>query len=69
LWNAVKELQPPGRPFARGNAVVQTFAPQLPAPGAKIFRETERYWIARGVNVRSTLWAGPRGGAPFAAVA
>jgi len=38
---------------------------QLPR-GAKIMRLTEKYWQDKGVNVRSTMWAGPRGGAPFA---
>jgi hypothetical protein len=33
----------------------------------KPLRETERYWAGRGVNTRSTMWPGPRGGAPFAA--
>ena len=28
-------------------------------------RETEQLWRRRGINVRSTLWNGPRGGAPF----
>jgi hypothetical protein len=28
----------------------------------KALRQTEMYWRRRGVNVRSTLWAGPRGG-------
>jgi hypothetical protein len=33
----------------------------------KPLRETERYWAERGVNTRSTMWSGTRGGAPFAA--
>jgi predicted nuclease with RNAse H fold len=33
----------------------------------KPLRETERYWAERGVNTRSTMWSGARGGAPFAA--
>ena len=28
-------------------------------------RKTEQFWRKRSVNVRSTLWDGPRGGAPF----
>jgi hypothetical protein len=51
-------------------------------PEAKPLRETERYWARRrgpagrsrkvelplrAVNVRSTMWAGPRGGAPMTA--
>ena len=34
--------------------------------GRKEMRETKSSWEGRGVNVRSTLWCGPRGGAPFA---
>lgn len=34
---------------------------------AKPLRACEARWVARGVNTRSTLWNGPRGGAPFAA--
>jgi hypothetical protein len=33
----------------------------------KPLRETERYWAKRGVNTRSAMWSGTRGGAPFAA--
>ena len=33
----------------------------------KPLRETERYWAERGVNTRSTMWSGTRGGAPFTA--
>lgn len=33
----------------------------------KPLRRTERYWNQRGVNVRSTLWAGARGGAAMTA--
>lgn len=33
----------------------------------KPLRETEQYWKSRGVNVRSSLWAGPRGGAAMTA--
>jgi hypothetical protein len=37
------------------------------ARGAKLLRLTEQYWKEKGANVRSTMWAGARGGAPFAA--
>lgn len=33
----------------------------------KPLRCTEEYWRQRGINVRSTLWAGPRGGAAMTA--
>lgn len=33
----------------------------------KPLRQTEKLWFDRKVNVRSTLWWKPRGGAPFAA--
>jgi hypothetical protein len=33
----------------------------------KPLRRTEEYWRDRKVNVRSTLWAGPRGGAAMTA--
>lgn len=39
--------------------------PPLSLP--KPLRATEAYWRDQGINVRSTLWNGPRGGAPFAA--
>jgi hypothetical protein len=66
-WRELARLTPLDRPFPRGSQVVGAFAPNLPSRGAKVFRETEAYWIRKGVNVRSTTWAGPRGGAPFAA--
>ena len=66
-WQKVAGLTPLDRPFPRGGQLVAAFAPNLPSRGAKVFRETEAYWIRKGVNVRSTIWAGPRGGAPFAA--
>ena len=66
-WQEVAILTPLDRPFPRGGQLVGAIAPNLPSRGAKVFRETEKYWIRKGVNVRSTTWAGPRGGAPFAA--
>jgi hypothetical protein len=64
-WQKVAELTPLDRPFPRADQLVRTFAPQLPAYGEKLYRETETFWIRKGV--RSTTWCGPRGGAPFAA--
>jgi hypothetical protein len=44
------------------NAVTGQIPPLTPA---KPLRETEIYWQKQGVNIRSTLWAGVRGGAPM----
>jgi hypothetical protein len=33
----------------------------------KPLRQTEAYWLRQNVNVRSTLWTGPRGGAAMTA--
>ncbi|ANI79266.1 DUF429 domain-containing protein [Sphingobium sp. EP60837] len=69
LLSCVSGLPPaPDRPFPSGAALVelaQSFSPL--GERKKPYRETERRWTARGVNTRSTLWNGPRGGAPFAA--
>ena len=49
----------------------RTFADSLVAGrkmvASKPLRKTERAWQQRGINVRSTLWAGPRGGAAMTA--
>ena len=55
------------RPFPTGAALVGLAAGIAPLETAKPLRETEKNWSARGVNTRSTLWNGPRGGAPFTA--
>ena len=52
-----------GRPFP--NAVVFLKA-LTDMPPSKPLRRTEDKWRRRGVNVRSTMWWKPRGGAPFA---
>jgi hypothetical protein len=67
LWKRVLQLPTNGRPFAKGKTLVEALSPQLGPRGAKLLRLTEQYWKEKGVNVRSTMWAGPRGGAPFAA--
>ena len=56
------------RDFARGadlrEAIVRaTREPDQPKP----LRVTEAHWVKQGVNTRSTLWAGARGGAPMTA--
>jgi hypothetical protein len=49
----------------------KTFADSIiasrPMAVRKPLRKTERAWQQNGVNVRSTLWAGPRGGAAMTA--
>ena len=68
LLAAIAALPDAGdRPFPRGAAVVDLAAAVAPLETAKPLRTTERHWVVRGVNTRSTLWNGPRGGAPFTA--
>ena len=67
LLKAVAALPREGRPFAKGAALVDWAKTIAPVTSAKPMRETERKWRARGLNVRSTLWNGARGGAPFTA--
>ncbi len=57
----------PDRPFPRGADIVALGQAVAPQTEAKPLRLTERYWLSRGVNVRSTMWSGAGGGAPFAA--
>jgi hypothetical protein len=57
--------RPDARPFAHGHALIELFLPGQSTRGAKIYRETEQHWREKGLNVRSTMWAGPRGGAPM----
>jgi hypothetical protein len=56
------------RYFPEGKAFVEAVTgrtPPLASP--KPYRATDAFWIGRGLNVRSTLWAGARGGAPMTA--
>ena len=55
------------RPFPLGASIVALGESVAPKVSAKPLRQTEAYWVAKGVNTRSTMWNGPRGGAPFAA--
>ncbi|GAA3713955.1 hypothetical protein GCM10022268_23400 [Sphingomonas cynarae] len=57
----------PDRPFPSGASLVALAAAVAPIETAKPLRTTEKHWSSRGVNTRSTLWNGPRGGAPFTA--
>lgn len=59
---------PSGRPFLRAKAFVEAVTgctPPLSPP--KPYRRTEQFWRDRNVETRSTLWAGPRGGAAMTA--
>lgn len=67
LLRQVAALPREGRPFAKGAALVEWAKTLAPVSSAKPMRETEHKWRERGLNVRSTLWSGPRGGAPFTA--
>ena len=65
LLDRVNRLYPaPDRPFASGAALVALAAEIAPLDKKKPHRRTE---LGRGVNTRSTLWDGPRGGAAFTA--
>jgi hypothetical protein len=55
------------RPFPLGASIVALGEGVAPKVSDKPLRQTEAYWAAKGVNTRSTMWNGPRGGAPFAA--
>jgi len=56
-----------GRAFPAGHQLVALAKSVTPIISLKQHRLCETYWAQRGINVRSTLWNGPRGGAPFAA--
>ena len=61
------------RPFPSGVSFVEAVTRQKPPlVPPQPYRVTEQFWLGKGVNVRSTLWAGPpevcrRPGAPMAA--
>jgi hypothetical protein len=57
----------PDRSFPLGASIVELGKTVAPIVQAKPLRQTERDWMSKGVNTRSTMWNGPRGGAPFAA--
>lgn len=56
-----------GRVFPAGDQLVALANSVSPMTSLKPLRHCEAYWAKRGVKVRSTLWNGPRGGAPFTA--
>lgn len=51
--------------FPNGHAFVANAAADIPFEYTKPLRVTESYWRGRSVNIRSTVWNGPRPGAPF----
>jgi hypothetical protein len=56
------------RPFADGATFVAAVAGRKPPlDPKKPLRRTEQLWRQRRVNVRSTMWVAPRGGAPMTA--
>lgn len=56
-----------GRLFPTGDQILGLARSVSPLTSLKPLRRCESYWASRGLNVRSTLWNGPRGGAPFTA--
>ncbi len=65
LLQDVAKFQTGNRPFAEGKELVAYGEANASLEERKPMRKTEQFWRKRGVNVRSTLWNGPRGGAPF----
>jgi Protein of unknown function (DUF429) len=57
----------PDRPFPIGESIIELGEAVAVKDRAKPLRQTEKDWASRDVNTRSTMWNGPRGGAPFAA--
>jgi len=57
------------RPFPRGAALLALATRDRPLAEPKPRRAAERVWSGRGLNIRSTLWAGQRPGTPFTAAA
>ena len=67
LLREVARFETGRRPFAKGEVLVEYGKAIASLEKQKPLRKTEQVWSARGINVRSTLWNKPRGGAPFTA--
>ena len=67
LLRDVAQFETERRPFAKGEELVKYATANASLERPKPLRKTEQVWRERGVNIRSTLWSGPRGGAPFTA--
>lgn len=63
----VGSLNDGNRPFLEGKAFVALVIGDRKVESKKPLRVTEKEWSKRGINVRSTLWAGARGGAQMTA--
>ena len=57
----------PAAPFPSGPSLIKLAKTVASLDRVKPLRCTEKLWSDHGINVRSTLWWKPRGGAPFAA--
>ncbi len=64
LLRDVARFDTQGRPFAKGEKLVEYGKSIASLKEQKPLRRTEQAW-SQHVNVRSTLWYGPRGGAAF----
>lgn len=67
LLARIAALETAGRPFPRGRELLNLLGLRSPLEPPKPLRATEQVWRSERINVRSTLWDGPRGGAPFTA--
>jgi hypothetical protein len=67
LLERVDALASDGAPFPSGQSLITLAKTVSPLESLKPLRRTEKWWSDRRINVRSTLWWKPRGGAPFAA--
>jgi hypothetical protein len=56
-----------GRPFPSAEEFLDRVFEGVTPATKKPLRRSEEYWTQLGLNVRSTLWAGPRGGAAMTA--
>lgn len=64
LLRAAGKMECLKRPFPGGRALLELAGREIFIP-PKPLRKTEQHWKKQGVNVRSTLWNGARGGAPM----
>jgi len=63
VLSRVSEIPKENRSFPKGFDFVRVFAGQdPPLTPPKPYRVTDRYWIDRGVNTRSTMWHAARAG-------
>jgi len=67
LLELVDELPCSPAPFPSGPSLIALAQTVSDLQCQKPLRLTEQLWSDRRINVRSTLWWKPRGGAPFAA--